>query len=120
MTTSSKTPAQPSGRSDLIKYIAEEAGNQEKAERILNKVLEGIVNILKEGKPMRFVGFGTFSVQDRVASEGRNPRTGLPIQIAAYKRPIFKAGQGLKEAVNPCKAIENEKKKLAVNKKSKE
>ncbi len=45
-------------------------------------------------------GFGTFSVADRAAKEGRNPRTGATVQIAASKAPEFKAGKGLKGAVN--------------------
>ncbi|MBT5938734.1 MAG: DNA-binding protein HU, partial [Rhodospirillaceae bacterium] len=46
------------------------------------------------------VGFGSFSVADRKATTGRNPRTGEAIQIPASKRPKFKAGKGLKQAVN--------------------
>ena len=46
------------------------------------------------------VGFGTFQVKDRSAREGRNPKTGETIQIKASKVPSFKAGKGLKEAVN--------------------
>jgi DNA-binding protein HU-beta len=46
------------------------------------------------------VGFGTFNVKDRAARTGRNPQTGAPIQIAASRVPGFKAGKGLKDAVN--------------------
>jgi DNA-binding protein HU-beta len=46
------------------------------------------------------VGFGTFVVSERAASEGRNPRTGEKISISASKQPKFKAGKGLKDAVN--------------------
>ena len=49
---------------------------------------------------VRLTGFGTFNVADRAAREGRNPRTGEPIKIAASRQPKFKAGKGLKEAVN--------------------
>ena len=52
------------------------------------------------GTEVRLVGFGTFSVTDRRASEGRNPRTGEKIQIPACKVPKFKAGKALKDAVN--------------------
>jgi DNA-binding protein HU-beta len=45
-------------------------------------------------------GFGTFNVADRVAREGRNPRTGEAIKIAASRPPKFKAGKGLKDVVN--------------------
>jgi DNA-binding protein HU-beta len=108
MTTSPKTPTEPSARKELIKYIAKEGparfldiGNQEKAELVLEVVLAGIIEVLKNEKPLRFLGFGTFSVQDRPASEGRNPRTGDKIQIPAQKRPVFKAGKDMKEAFNP-------------------
>ena len=99
---------QPSARKDLIKYIAKEGvmlnlGNQEKAGKALEIVLAGIQHVLKEEKPLRFLGFGTFSVQNIAARSGRNPRTGDKINIPAQKRPVFKAGKDLKEAVNPGK-----------------
>ena len=54
----------------------------------------------KNGEDVRLVGFGTFSVAKRAATTGRNPQTGARIQIAASMQPKFKAGKGLKEAVN--------------------
>jgi len=59
-----------------------------------------IMITLAGGEEVRFVGFGTFSVAQRQASEGRNPRTGEKIQIPASKQPKFKAGKALKDAVN--------------------
>ena len=55
---------------------------------------------LKGGDEVRLVGFGTFSVTKRAATTGRNPRTGESIQIPASNQPKFKAGKGLKDAVN--------------------
>ena len=55
---------------------------------------------MKSGDDVRLVGFGTFSVASRSASEGRNPRTGEKIQIPASNQPKFKAGKGLKDALN--------------------
>jgi DNA-binding protein HU-beta len=55
---------------------------------------------LKSGDDVRLVGFGTFSVANRAASEGRNPQTGEKINIPASKQPKFKAGKGLKDAIN--------------------
>ena len=55
---------------------------------------------LKKGDDVRLVGFGTFSVSERKATEGRNPRTGETIKIAACKQPKFKAGKALKDALN--------------------
>jgi DNA-binding protein HU-beta len=63
-------------------------------------VLDAITNAMKSGDDVRLVGFGTFSVAARAASEGRNPRTGEKIQIPASKQPKFKAGKGLKDALN--------------------
>ena len=55
---------------------------------------------LSSGDDVRIVGFGSFSVANRAASTGRNPRTGEEIQIPASKQPKFKAGAPLKSAVN--------------------
>ena len=55
---------------------------------------------MKGGDEVRLVGFGTFSVTKRAATTGRNPRTGESIQIPASNQPKFKAGKGLKDAVN--------------------
>jgi len=60
----------------------------------------GLPLALKAGDEVRLVGFGTFLVSSREASEGRNPRTGAKIAIPASKQPKFKAGKGLKDAVN--------------------
>jgi DNA-binding protein HU-beta len=70
------------------------------ATKAVDSVLEAISAALKKGDEVRLVGFGTFSVQAREASEGRNPRTGDKIQIAASKQAKFKAGKTLKEALN--------------------
>jgi DNA-binding protein HU-beta len=107
MTTSPKTP-EASAKKELIKYIAKEGparfldiGNQEKAAQALEIVLAGIIKVLKDEKPLRFLGFGTFSVLNIAARTGRNPRTGDKIEIAAQKRPVFKPGKDMKEALNP-------------------
>ncbi len=70
------------------------------ASRALDAVLDNITETLKKGDQVVLVGFGTFSVKDRAARTGRNPKTGEPIQIAAAKIPGFKAGKALKDAVN--------------------
>ncbi|MBT5665176.1 MAG: HU family DNA-binding protein, partial [Rhodospirillaceae bacterium] len=70
------------------------------AGKAVDAVFEAISNALKAGDDVRLVGFGTFSVTRRAASEGRNPRTGEKIQIKASNQPKFKAGKGLKETVN--------------------
>lgn len=88
-------------KQDLIDFVAKETGlTKNDAGKAVDAVFEGITGTLKDGKEARFVGFGTFKVQDRAASTGRNPRTGETIEIPASKNPKFKAGKELKDAVN--------------------
>jgi DNA-binding protein HU-beta len=68
-------------------------------EKVLDELPRAIGAALREGKEIQWRGFGTFSRQDRAASEGRNPRTGEKIAIAARKVVRFRAGKGLTEAV---------------------
>jgi DNA-binding protein HU-beta len=70
------------------------------AGKAVEAVFDSITGSLSGGGEVRLVGFGTFSVANRRASQGRNPRTGERIQIPASKQPKFKAGKGLKDAVN--------------------
>jgi len=89
------------GKNDLITHVTKEASvSKEDAEKSIKAVFSGITDALKAGKQVKFVGFGTFVVQQREASQGRNPRTGEPIQIAAYKKPAFRAGKELKDVLN--------------------
>ena len=88
-------------KNDLISAVASSADlSKADATSAVNGVFEAITNALSSGDEVRLVGFGTFSVAHRAASEGRNPRTGEPMQIPASKQPKFKAGKGLKDAVN--------------------
>lgn len=88
-------------KQDLISQIADSADiSKQKAGVALDATLEAIRNSLKKGDDVRLIGFGTFSVANRAATTGRNPRTGEPIKIAASKQPKFKPGKELKEAVN--------------------
>ena len=70
------------------------------AAKAVDGVLDCITAALKTGDSVSLVGFGTFAVKRREARTGRNPQTGAPIQIAASNVPGFKAGKGLKDAVN--------------------
>lgn len=63
------------------------------------RLLLQLVKRLKKGDTVTLVGFGTFSVKDRAARTGRNPKTGEELQIKASKVPSFKAGKGLKDSV---------------------
>ena len=88
-------------KSDLIDTIADSAGlSKADAGRALDGFVDAITGALKAGQSVSLVGFGTFSVRDRAARTGRNPRTGETIEIAASKNPAFKAGKALKDAVN--------------------
>jgi len=88
-------------KSEMIDMVAEAADiSKAAAGRAVDAVFEGITSSLKGGDSVTLVGFGTFSVSDRAARAGRNPRTGETIQIKASKMPKFKAGKALKDAVN--------------------
>lgn len=88
-------------KSELIDAIAE-AANLTKADagRALDATVAAVTGALKAGDAVTLVGFGTFSVKERAARTGRNPQTGKEIKIKASKTPSFKAGKGLKDAVN--------------------
>ncbi len=88
-------------KNELVTSVAEASGlSKADAGRAVDGVIGSITGALKSGGDVRIVGFGTFSVANRKATTGRNPRTGEPIQIKASKMPKFKPGSPLKEAVN--------------------
>ena len=88
-------------KNDLVSSVADDSGlSKADAAKAVDSVFDTISKALSGGSDIRLVGFGTFSVAQRRASEGRNPRTGEKIQIPASKQPKFKAGKALKEAVN--------------------
>ena len=88
-------------KSQLVDKIAENADvSKASAGRALDAFIEAVTDSLKNDDQVALVGFGTFSVRDRAARTGRNPKTGEEIQIAAAKVPAFKAGKALKEACN--------------------
>ena len=88
-------------KSELIEAIADSADlSKASAGRALDATVEAITKALKKGDSVSLVGFGTFSVKKRAARTGRNPQTGAEIKIKAAKVPSFKAGKGLKDAVN--------------------
>ncbi len=88
-------------KNDLISSVAESSGlTKADAGRAVDGVFDSIASALASGDDVRIVGFGSFSVANRAASTGRNPRTGEEIQIPASKQPKFKAGAPLKSAVN--------------------
>jgi DNA-binding protein HU-beta len=87
-------------KSELIDAIASKASlSKTDAGQALDAVFASVGEALKSGDTVTLVGFGTFSVKERAARTGRNPKTGVAIQIAASKVPGFKAGKGLKDIV---------------------
>lgn len=88
-------------KNDLVAVVAQKAGlSKADAGKAVEAVFDGVTEALRAGDDVRLVGFGTFHVANRAASTGRNPRTGQTIQIAASRQPKFKAGMGLKDALN--------------------
>ncbi|MEK7334217.1 MAG: HU family DNA-binding protein [Candidatus Binatota bacterium] len=88
-------------KADLIDLVASKADiPKQKAEEIVNGVFDDIVAALKNGDKVNISGFGTFSVSERKARIGRNPKTGESIQIAASRAAKFKAGKTLKDSLS--------------------
>ena len=88
-------------KAELIDAVADAADiSKAAAARSVDTVLEVITDSLKKGNAVTLVGFGTFNTRRREARTGRNPRTGEPIQIGASNLAVFKAGKGLKDALN--------------------
>ena len=85
-------------KNDLVSAVAESADiTRADAAKAVDAVFDTITSALKSGEDIRLVGFAT---SQRAATTGRNPRTGETINIAASVQPKFKAGKGLKDALN--------------------
>ena len=89
-------------KSELILHLAERNPHlyQRDIERIVSTVFDEISAALARGDRVELRGFGAFSVKQRPARTGRNPRTGDAIKIKAAKVPKFRAGKALKDAIN--------------------
>nr|CRH05897.1 DNA-binding protein HU [Candidatus Magnetococcus massalia] len=86
---------------ELKKAVAKKAEmTQEDADKVIKASVEAIADALGKGETVQLLGFGTFSIGERAARTGRNPQTGAEMQIAASKNVRFKAGKGLKDALN--------------------
>jgi DNA-binding protein HU-beta len=91
----------PMTKNELISAVADTSRiTKTDAAKAVEATFDIITGALKGGDEVKLIGFGTFTVVDRKAREGRNPRTGQPVMIAASKAPKFSAGKGLKDAVN--------------------
>ncbi|MCP5363356.1 MAG: HU family DNA-binding protein [Rickettsiaceae bacterium] len=88
-------------KTEFVKHIAQQHNcSQVEADKIINMFTSSVIDALSKGNEISLIGFGSFSVQKVEAREGRNPRTGNTLKIAAYNQPKFKVGQKLKDAVN--------------------
>ena len=88
-------------KAELIDAIAEGADlSKTDAARALDATIAAVTKALKNGDAVTVVGFGSFAVRERAARVGRNPKTKEPLEIAASRAPVFKAGKALKDAVN--------------------
>jgi DNA-binding protein HU-beta len=89
------------GKSEILDKIAESTPiSRRDAETIYDVFLNAITEALKRGERVNISGLGSFSVADRPERQGRNPKTGESIRIAASRTVKFKAGKELKELVN--------------------
>ena len=88
-------------KGELVAAVAERVGlSRGQAGEAIDAAIDAITGALKQGQEVKIGGFGTFGVPDRAAGEARNPRTGEKVKVPASKTPKFRAGAGLKDAVN--------------------
>lgn len=98
-------------KAEIVERIAKETkATKATAAKAFGVVVDSVKEALKKGEKVSVVGFGTFSVVERKARKGRNPKTGKEIKIAAKKAPKFTAGKSLKEAVNVVAKAKGKKK----------
>ena len=86
-------------KQDLVNKVAETGITKKQAAAAIDAMIDAVKGALGEGDRVNLVGFGSFSVRERAAREGRNPRTGKKLKIAAKKVPVFKPGKELKDSV---------------------
>ncbi len=87
-------------KTELIAAAAAEANvSKKEAAAVLDAAIAAVTASLKKGEKVQLIGFGTFETRTRAARQGKNPKTGEAIKIAASKVPAFKAGAALKDAV---------------------
>lgn len=88
-------------KTELVSAVAESADlTKADASKAVNAVFDTITDAMKKDDTVTLIGFGSFVVRERAARDGRNPQTGKPMKIKASKVPAFRAGKGLKDAVN--------------------
>jgi DNA-binding protein HU-beta len=108
----------PLNKQQLVSSVASNSGlTKVDAEKAINSTIAAISNELTTGGSVTLIGFGTFSISNRAARNGKNPQTGQAIAIAAKKVAKFKPGKALAESVNATGAKKAPAKKAAPKKK---
>ena len=93
------------GKKELVAHLAKTTDlTPDKTSKVIDEIFDWIRDSLKSGEDVRFIGFGSFSVQKIAARTGMNPRTKEKMDFAASNRVSFKSGKELKDAVNAGKA----------------
>jgi integration host factor subunit beta len=88
-------------KSELVDFVSQKRNlPRKRAEQLVELVFDLMVDALKRGERIEVRGFGSFEVRHRGPYEGRNPRSGTPIQVAAKKMPFFKVGKELRQRVD--------------------
>lgn len=88
-------------KSELIEVVAAEANlTKGRAELVINTIFESMVESLQRSEGIEIRGFGSFTVRQYKAYEGRNPRTGEPVHVPPKRLPFFKVGKDLRQRVN--------------------
>jgi integration host factor subunit beta len=88
-------------KSELIDAVAEQTNiTKSRAELLVNCIFDSMTDALKRGEGIEIRGLGSFTVREYKPYNGRNPRTGEPVQVASKRLPFFKVGKELKEMVN--------------------
>lgn len=87
-------------KTELIDAVAQAADlSKAAADKAVNATLATLSAALKSGDNVVLTGFGTFSIRERPARTGHNPKTGQPLEIKASRTPVFKAGKTLRDAI---------------------
>jgi len=88
-------------KSEFITHIADQHKcTKIEAEKVIDKFTSSVIDAIGQGKEISLVGFGNFGISKIAARRGRNPRTGLALDIPAYNQPRFKVGKKLKDVCN--------------------
>jgi DNA-binding protein HU-beta len=96
-----KEKKQPMKKSDLVDLVAQKLNfPRPQVEQTIESLLDAVADGLAKGERVDIRGFGAFQIRESAARNGRNPRTGETIQIAARKTPTFKVGKELRDKVN--------------------